>query len=514
MTRETTAAGKRVVTLDEASPEDLVQVRDRRRHLNAVILLVLVLTAAAVVLFSIASERFFDEPLEFLDLSAVRYGFVALAIMFALYAFARERALSRTEQALMDERVLSAALANRLHELSQVTEAGKAVSTVLSQEQVFQVIMQTARDLLGATESSIMLLDPDAGVLRIAAATGMDETIQREAAIPVGDGVAGWVAESLQPVILKGDVRDPRFKYLSPKSRALRSAMSVPLRTGDRTIGVLNVSVSGSGRDYTEHDLRALTVFAEQAASAISNAQVYERQRAANISLAELDRQRQDFLATLTHDLKTPLTSILGYVKLIRRVGDSISTEQAQMFTDVIERQGKRILEMVERLVEVSKYEEGAPTLTRDKLDLAEIIEDQVMTVRGMMGSRKLELDVPPELPEVYGDRSAVEHILANILENAVKYSPEDGTIDLAVDQSDGEVRVSVTDDGPGIPVSHLETVFNRYHQAGKDSATGSVGLGLYIVKSLATAHGGRAWAENVPDRGAKVSFTLPIRTQ
>lgn len=503
-----------VRTLREIRPRDLGTVRQRRRQLHGLLLFVIVLLAAGVVLFSIASEALLDRPLEFLDLAVVRVGFVALAVAFAVYAFLHERRLSRAERALVDERVLATALSSRLRDLTALTEAGRAVASTLSQDQVYQVILESAQDLLGATEASVMLLDPETRVLRIVASSGLDESAMRDGVAMLGDGVAGWVAESLQPVVLRGDVRDDRFKAFIPKDRPVSSAMSVPMRAQDEVLGVINVSVSGAPKVYSEHDLRALTAFAEQAATALANARMYEQQRKTSTELAELERQRRDFLATLTHDLKTPLTSILGYVKLLRRAGDNLNSEQAHQFTDVIERQGKRILEMVEQLVEATRLEEGAPALAREPLDLGRIVDEQVLAVGGMLGDRKLSVDMPAELPETYGDRNAIEHILMNLLENAVKYTSDNGTIEITVAPAEREVQVSVTDDGAGIPDKELPHVFERYRQAGDDSAKGSVGLGLYIVRSLTQAHGGRVWAENIAGKGARITFTLPVRSR
>lgn len=502
-----------VVTLDRDGP-DLQQVRARRRQLQRLLLVIVVVLAAGVVLFSIASEQFLDRPLDVLDVSLVRIGFVALSLVFAGYIFLRERTLSRAERSLVEGRVLAAALSNRLHELSALNEAGKAVTSELSQERIFDIILVSARDLLDATEASVMLVDPETKLLRVVASTGLDPAVVDEAVTVVGEGVAGWVAKSLEPIILRGDARDRRFRRVVPKERRVSSAMSAPLRSGDDVLGVVNVSVSRNGRTYSEHDLQALTTFAEQAGSAIANARLFEHERRTSAELAELERQRRDFLATLTHDLKTPLTSILGYVKLLRRAGEGITPEQTDTFTDVIERQGRRILEMVEQLLEATRLEEGAPALVREPLDLARLINEQVLAMGGVAGGRRFDVSMPTDFPDTYGDRQAVEHILMNLLENAVKYTPDPSTIVVRVEPAPGEVRVSVTDDGPGIPEAELPQVFERYRRSASESKKGSVGLGLYIVRSLAQAHGGRVWAENVPDKGVRITFTLPVRSK
>jgi K+-sensing histidine kinase KdpD len=502
----------KIARLPQAAAASLEDVQRRRRQLMSLTLVVFVLVVAAVGLFSLAAETFLDKPVQILSFNALRMGFVALAIVFALYVFVRERELARSERALVAAQIRATGLANRLRELSALTQAGKAVSSVLSLDDVLQVVLESARDLLGATEGSVMLFDDEKRFLRIAAAVGLDDSIQRDTKIEIGQGVAGWVAQVREPVILQGDVKSDRFSSFIPKRRPVSSAMSAPLYRLAEPVGVLNVSVSGGDRIFSEHDLQALTVFAEHAAIAIANARLYEKEKTAREKLAEVDSHRREFVATLTHDLKAPLTSILGYSQLLRRGGERFDEADAREFVEVIDRQGRRILDMVERLVVASSLEDGRPVLARERLDLSAIVMDQLESLRGMLVDRDVQVDMPEELPPVYGDRAAIEHIVANLIDNAVKYSGPQGKIRIEAVDHDGHLRVSVIDDGDGIPEELLAGVFDRYKQAPNGGGGASVGLGLFIVRSLAEAHGGRAWAENEPGAGARVSFTLPHR--
>jgi K+-sensing histidine kinase KdpD len=503
---------KPVVTLGEVRTPELEDVQHRRRQLFALLLLVFVLVAGGLVLLAVASD-FLGEPLPFVNVDVIRIGFVLLAVAFALYVREKERALNRVERALIEERVLSAALENRVREMTTILRAGRAVASTLSLQDVLQLILLSAQELLGATEGSVMLFDEEKKKLRISAAVGLsDDAANRE--ISVGEGVAGWVAEFREAVILRGDVTDPRFRRFVPKDRNVRSAMSAPLWARAEPVGVLNVSVSDGQREYTEHDLRALTVFAEHAAIAINNARLYQREREASTRLAELDIRRREFLAVVSHDMKAPLTSILGYSRLLRDLGQKASEDQTREFTDIIEKQARRMLQMIEQLLMATSVEQGAPVLAREPLELERIVREEVTAFGGVLAGRPVEVTVAEELPIVYGDRSAVEHILANLLDNAVKYSEEGSPIDVGIAAADEEARISVADRGPGIPEEHLASVFDRYQRAeGSLSGTG-VGLGLFIVRSLTQGHGGRVWAENREGGGASVTFTLPLRRE
>lgn len=500
-----------VVTESEVPAPRLEEIQSRRRQLFRLLLLVLVLVGAGVVLLSIAERLLGQEPPQWLSPDVLRVAFVLLAVVFALYVREKERALERIERALIEERVLSTALANRVTELTAISQAGRAVASTLSLEDVLQLILRSAQDLLGATEGSVMLFDDGKTTLRIASSVGLSADAAQQT-ISVGEGVAGWVAEFREAVILRGDVSDPRFRRFVPKDRAVRSAMSAPLYARSEPVGVLNVSVSEGDRAYTEHDLRALSVFAEHAAIAIANARLFEGERAASERLAEVDARRREFLAVVTHDLKSPLTSIMGYVRLLKQLGENATVDQAREFNRVIEKQAARMLDMIEQLLLATSLEEGARVLSREPLDLRALVGEEVAAFAGVLGDRVIDMRIPDDLPTAYGDRSAIEHILANLLDNAVKYSPDGTAIEVEAEAAPDEVRISVANGGKGIPDEVLPSVFDRYKRGDVVAHEGSVGLGLFIVRSLTQGHGGRVWAENRDGGGTRITFTLPLR--
>ncbi|MGH2657900.1 MAG: ATP-binding protein [Actinomycetota bacterium] len=503
-----------VVTESEVPAPRLEEIQSRRQQLFRLLLLVLVLVGAGVVLLSITERLLGYRPPEWLSPDVLRVAFVVLAVVFALYVREKERALERVERALIEERVLSTALSNRVTELTAISQAGRAVASTLSLEDVLQMILRSAQDLLGATEGSVMLFDDGKTTLRIAASVGLSPDVARQS-ISVGEGVAGWVAEFREAVILRGDVSDhARFRSFVPKDREVHSAMSAPLYARSEPVGVLNVSVSGGERAYSEHDLRALTVFAEHAAIAIANAGLFERERAASERLAEVDARRREFLAVVTHDLKSPLTSIVGYVRLLKQLGDNATVEQAREFNRIIEKQAARMLDMIEQLLMATSLEEGAQVLSREPLDLRAIVGEEVAAFAGVLGDRVFDMRLPDDLPTVYGDRSAIEHILANLLDNAVKYSPDGTAIEVEAEAAPEGVRISVANAGAGIPDEALPTVFERYKRGDEAAREGSVGLGLFIVRSLTQGHGGTVWAENREEGGTRIAFTLPLRRE
>lgn len=496
------------LSLGVSAPASLEAVASRRRQLFGLLLLVAVLVAAGVVAFSYASNVFIDRALGFLDLETLRLAFVALAVAFALYGWEKERALSGLERRLIEQAVVAEALSARLHDVTAISRAGRAVASALSLEDALNLILASAQDLLGAAAGSVMLLDRDRRELRVAAEVGLGDEIPT--VVRVDESVAGWVADFREPVLLRGDNIPPRFRAFVPSDGSVRWAMSAPLYARGEPVGVINVSVSEGDREYGEHEVRTLTVFAEYAAIAIANAHLFQRQREAARRLEEADVRRRRFLAIVTHDLKGPLTAVLGYTRLLRDMGDAVTSEQRREFTEVVEVQGNRMLEMLDELILAAGAEDGAPVLSQEPLDLRALVEDSVAAFRGVLGDREVIIRIPEEMGGVAGDPSAVKHMLANLLDNAAKYSPPRAPIEVAVDDEDGEVRVSVADRGEGIPSHLLGQVFDQYHRADGDLGEGGYGLGLFILRSLAEGQGGRAWAENDPRGGARVGFALP----
>jgi putative methionine-R-sulfoxide reductase with GAF domain len=272
--REAKVAGLR----DFRTPS-LEAVERRRLRLWLLTTIVLVAVAAgvlAVVRPSSSSSQLLSEPL-------LRLAVFALAVAFCVYAIEKEFRLGRTTRLLTDERVLTAALTNRLHEASLLLEAGRAMNSVLDLPELLQTVLRSACELLDANGGSVMLVDGDE--LVTLCVRGREEAVG--ARLRLGEGVAGHVALRREPVLIEGHVDPNEFPGLANREPYVESAMSLPLIHRNEVVGVLNVNAA-AGRAFTEYDLRAVAVFAEQAATAVANARLYEAERAHVAELIEL----------------------------------------------------------------------------------------------------------------------------------------------------------------------------------------------------------------------------------
>jgi diguanylate cyclase (GGDEF)-like protein len=296
----------RIVGLREFNTPSLEAVERRRLQLWLV-MAVMVLSLAGVAVVS--SLWAFDQNRPaWLSPVIMRASVVALSVGFCIYAFEKELHLRRLTFLLSDERVLTAALTNRLREVSALLEAGKAVNSALELQHVLDVILRSALELLEGETGSIMMLEGRRR-LRVVAVKGNDNLRGEE--VELGAGVAGYVAEEMEPLLITGEADRSMFRNLAVRAQRVESGMSVPLVSREEVLGVINLNAA-PGRQFTEYDLRAVSLFAEHAAVAITNARLYEMERA---HTAELTYRA-------FHD---PLTRLANRALFVERVEEALA---------------------------------------------------------------------------------------------------------------------------------------------------------------------------------------------
>ena len=233
--------------------------------------------------------------------------------------------------------------------------------------------------------------------------------------------------------------------------------------------------------------------------------------------LKQLEKIRQDFVANVSHELRTPLTTIKGYAETL--LDGALKEDQAFQFVQVIQRHTDRLTKIVEDLLMLSKIETKEFQLKMEMISLPNLIDDIIDFVRKPAEKKKISLsrhDIPSSLA-VRADRSYLEQILINLLDNAIKYTPEGGRVIVSAGEKDSkDVQFSIEDNGIGIPKEDLSRIFERFYRVdkGRSKELGGTGLGLSIVKHLVQAHGGRVWVESQLGKGSTFYFTLPIRPE
>lgn len=230
--------------------------------------------------------------------------------------------------------------------------------------------------------------------------------------------------------------------------------------------------------------------------------------------LKRLEEIRKDFVANVSHELRTPISSIKGYAETLLD-GKVDSEATAKEFLNIIYQDTNRLANLIDDLLDLSKIESGKMTMELKALDIAPIVKrcKNVLSNLSKEKSLSIEVDIPNDLPKVKGDEKRLSQVFLNLLDNAIKYTPEGGSVTVRASRKDDVVRIDISDTGIGIPDKDLPRIFERFYRVDKARSRelGGTGLGLSIVKHIVQAHSGQVWVESTPGHGSIFSFTIPV---
>ena len=222
-----------------------------------------------------------------------------------------------------------------------------------------------------------------------------------------------------------------------------------------------------------------------------------------------VDSQRGELISTLSHELRSPLTSVKGFTSTLLHRWDRFSDDQKQEMLATVNMDADRVTRLIRELLDVSRIDAGRLELRRQEFDLAAMAEGITGRFELQHDGHTFQVSFPDGFPRVYADPDKVEQVLTNLVENAVKYS-EGGTVTVTGSTTDDAVEVAVADQGVGIPPDQLPLIFTKFYRRAGQGAPSGTGLGLFIARGLVEAHGGRIWADSAPGRGTELRFRLP----
>jgi signal transduction histidine kinase len=230
-------------------------------------------------------------------------------------------------------------------------------------------------------------------------------------------------------------------------------------------------------------------------------------------AMRELDRMKSEFISSISHELRTPLGFITGYVTTLLRSDVSHSEKTRREFLKIIKEESEKLLELVENLLDTSRIQTGSFAVERRPMDIGKLAQKVVEKVESMTDQYSLLISFDPKLPSVLGDSLRLEQVLHNLLENAIKYSPNGSQITISGKLKNDHIQVSITDEGQGIPQTELTKIFDAFYRipVPDGQRVMGAGLGLTICKAIVEAHGGSIWAESTSGRGSIFYFTLPL---
>ncbi len=402
----------------------------------------------------------------------------------------------------------------RLRSMSALVDMAKQVTGNLKMELVMQTTVQTLQKLLRARASTIALLSDDEQELIVEAAAGIKPQYHR-VRIKMGEGVSGRAVSDRRMIYIRDTYREPDFLFFDD---VLRSLLVVPLITRNEVIGTLTVD-SDRPEAFSESDTQLMTIAAAQVSVAIGNARLFEalEERAAELAVAydelkENDRLKDELVQNVSHELRTPLTFIRGYVDLLidGEMGE-LSTSQ-QRALQIVSAKTNEVTRLIEDIMALQRIDEA--NLMRQQFPMVELLESAVGCHKLSAGKQGLDLvfQVPAMKGVVDADRGRINQVLDNLIGNAMKFSPDGGTIELRMVERHNDVLVVVSDEGIGLPQDKVDRIFERFYQIDGSSRRrfGGAGIGLAIVKRIIDAHKGDIWVKSEVDEGSSFYFTIP----
>jgi len=284
------------------------------------------------------------------------------------------------------------------------------------------------------------------------------------------------------------------------------SCMFVPLQVRNRVLGVMTLVSTASHRRFSRFDLAIAKEVCQRAAMAMENARLYSESQRAN-------RAREELLAIVSHDLRNPLNTIVASAGMLQRTAPS--AEQARKPVHTILRAAERMERLIGDLLDFAQINAGRLVVTQQPFEARSVVHDSLEMFKPLAAEKQVRLvsDVREEGAQLYCDRDRVLQIFSNLLGNAIKFTPEAGSVTVRAERSGPELTFAVSDTGPGIREEHLACIWQRFWSVKQPQMTG-VGLGLPIATGLVEAHGGRIWAESPVGAGTTFYFTLPLAAE
>jgi len=404
-------------------------------------------------------------------------------------------------------------------ELKALGEVGQAVSSTLDLETVLSTIVSRATSLAGVDGGSIYEYDAEREEFHVRATDRLPEDlveIARATPIRKGDGVLGLMAISGEPVEIP-DIADAAAYQSRVREHLIRlgyrSLLAVPLLRENHILGGLAVNRKRAGT-FDPQVVELLKTFATQSALAIQNARLFREIEVKSRELEIASQHKSEFLANMSHELRTPLNAIIGFSEVLsERMFGEINEKQAEYIADILQ-SGQHLLSLINDILDLSKIEAGRMELELSEFELPSIIENTLTLVRERAVRRGVSLGrtVDERLGTIRADERKVKQVLLNLLSNALKFTPEGGSIDVAAAMRDGIAEISVTDTGIGIAPEDQQTVFEEFRQVGTAAKkVEGTGLGLAISRKFIELHGGKIWVASQVGKGSTFTFTLPL---
>ncbi|HJQ73883.1 MAG TPA: ATP-binding protein [Gaiellaceae bacterium] len=417
----------------------------------------------------------------------------------------RSRAESRAAEAerLRDE------LGHRVDVLETANRCARALGSSLVLDEAFGAFIRELRGLVPFERTAIVLVEDETATTMATAGLGAGEVFPPGNADPIQGSLLERVVEG--KMIVRRDLTEreyPADEHLL--SLGLRSELVAPLLLGARTIGMLSLSRDRPDA-FSEDEVELVALLGRLVATAVQNIRAYEAERRRVEELGRLSQLRADFVSLVSHELRSPMAAVIGAARTLQDRWRMLTASQRESFLALIGDETARLAELVGDVLDTSRIEAGTFSYRFEELDLGRVVDEAVEAAVLAQQEVSVVGAVHGRLPAIRGDRARIRQVLGNLIENAVKYSPEGGEVRVSAQAGNGAVRIAVRDAGPGIPREQQGRIFEKFGRADVEgSSKPGTGLGLFIARSIAEAHGGSLDVSSDAGPGATFTLTLP----
>ena len=419
----------------------------------------------------------------------------------------RKRVLARAAEAetLRDE------LGRRADILDATNRCARALSSSLEIRQAFAAFIRELRGLVQFDRTAILLVED--GHLRVFANAGeaAATVFPPGTVVPIGGSAMTEIIGGR--VLYREDMGERRFDEEEEFiALGLRSRVLVPLLAGPETIGAVSV-VRREPSAFSSDEIELLSLLGRLAGTAVQNIRAYEAERTTAEELRRLSALRADFVSLVSHELRSPMASVIGSARTLQLRWRELTAEQRESFLALIAHETSRLADLISDVLDTSRIEAGTFSYSFEDVDLGALVRDSAAAAEQIQDEVPVRPVVREPLPSVRGDRDRLRQVLINLIDNAVKYSNPGEVVVVEAQSANGRILIDVSDRGPGIPPQHQKMIFEKFGriESGGTAKPGT-GLGLFIARSIAEAHGGSLAVRSHPEQeGATFTLSLPI---
>jgi signal transduction histidine kinase len=400
-------------------------------------------------------------------------------------------------------------LGRRVDALEAANRCARALASSLDVDQAFGAFIRELRGLVAFDRVTIVLVEGGRAEVMAVSGRGTDRVFPPGSARPVKGSVLEEVLEG--KLVYRATMQPPRYPEEEELlALGLHSRVLAPLQVGPRTIGMLGL-VRAEPDAFTPEDVELVSLLGRLVATAVQNIRAYEAERSTVEELRRLSALRADFVSLVSHELRSPMAAVIGAARTLQGRWRELSADQRQSFLALIGDETSRLADLIADVLDTSRIEAGTFSFSFTDVDIAELVRDVVSAAEVGQDEVRVRGEVNGALPIIRGDRERLRQVLQNLVDNAVKYSSAGGEVQVRATAEDGGVRVDVLDEGPGIPREDQKLIFEKFGRSGGHGATKpGTGLGLFIARSIAEAHGGSLAVESEPSHGSVFTLELP----